>query len=141
MSVSGFNRNIDIKGKVDFTTELNQNKLNDNKYDLLSKLNGDNENWYKFAKLICKNEFMKRYLNEVSSGVCKACGIENNSRSVIFHLNFNHFCNYKGVIKQNHKVIPDCDLCYTFNRVSFNSCSSKLMFIHQKCFLTIMSNV
>ena len=116
---------------------INKNTLKDVKKNIEEKTY---YRWHLYAIKITKNDFVKKYLFIRNEGRCLWCGLNIVEKKVVHHIDYNHFCSFKGTILSNNKkstLIPDCKNCAKLHYKKFIECTDKLLLVHPRCNMEI----
>lgn len=93
--------------------------------------------WKVYSETICKNDFVKSYLQKVQNNLCSVCKKEIDDSAVIHHVDYDHkcaFCN-SGLEWRipRKRVQPNCEQCFHDHREWFEQCVSRLKLVHSNC--------
>ncbi len=93
--------------------------------------------WKAFSEKICRNEFVKEYLNYKQNKICAVCKHRMSNNTVIHHIDYDWnclFCNSELEWRiPNTRTQPNCELCFNVHREWFDACISRLKLLHDSC--------
>lgn len=130
-----------IVRKIPTENEIKKLPIPINNRRVLSSVYSSDESWKIFSERICKNEFVKMYLEGFQDKKCAICHKDLNKYSILHHTDYDHKCAlYNSGLNwrlPGTRVQPNCELCYNVNKDWFDECVSRLKIVHNSCNHTI----
>lgn len=126
-----------VVSKVPTQEEIDDMPVTINSRRVLATKYESDDSWKTFSERICKNDFVKQYLNTSQNGICPVCHGELGEKYVVHHIDYDHKCKFfnSGLEWRMPKtrVQPNCELCYKKHREWFDECTSRLKAVHNNC--------
>ena len=108
-----------------------------NSHRVIAARHSTDTSWKIFAERICKNSYVKKFLNDRQKNICPVCGKAIRSHVVVHHVDYDYYCKFCNSGNDwrvlGTRVQPDCERCHKLHCEWFLECMSRLRAVHNSC--------